>query len=149
MVIDEAAGREHEFARLGVLVVDDDEFMLEVVRELLTGLGVSEVRSASDAENALALIDSTTESTDVIVFDLNMYGMHGTELMRQLASRHFAGGIVLMSGSSEQLLTLAVELGRDLGLRVLASLRKPVELAQLRTALESAAADRHLRGSNS
>lgn len=148
MVIDEAAGQEHEFARLGVLVVDDDEFMLEVVRELLTGLGVSEVRSASDAENALALIDSTTESTDVIVFDLNMYGMHGTELMRQLASRHFAGGIVLMSGSSEQLLTLAVELGRDLGLRVLASLRKPVELAQLRTALESAAADRHLRGSN-
>jgi len=133
-------------AGLHVLVVDDDEFMREVALELLAQLGIVELRSTGDAADVLTMIDSDAMATDVIVFDLNMYGMHGTELMRRLAARGFGGGVVLMSGSSQQLLTLAVDLGRDQGLRVLGSLRKPLDLIQLRAALESAVAAGYVRG---
>ena len=63
------------------LVVDDDEISRLVALEILEGLG-AEVLLASGPDEALGLVP--TKDFDLIVLDLHMPGMHGTELAAAL-----------------------------------------------------------------
>lgn len=66
---------------LQVLVVDDDELILEVVRTVLD-LEDLDVRTARDGDQALASI--AAERPDIIVTDLMMPGIDGIELCRRI-----------------------------------------------------------------
>ena len=44
---------------LSVLVLDDDEFMLEVLHSMLLAIGVNDVQTFSSAEAALSDVDVT------------------------------------------------------------------------------------------
>jgi CheY-like chemotaxis protein len=100
-------------AALTVMVVDDDDFMLEVVSELLRQMGVGEVVPVSDGWSALAFVADEVVRPDVVLLDLTLDGMHGTEMLRHLASREFAGALVMMSGSSSALLRSASALAAE------------------------------------
>jgi two-component system cell cycle response regulator DivK len=76
-------------AREPILIVDDNPANLKLVRVLLATEGY-EARTAADAEQALRLLSTFTPS--LILMDIQLPGMDGLELTRQLkadpATRH-------------------------------------------------------------
>ena len=56
--------------------------------------------------------------------------------MRHLAQRHFAGGIILLSGESQQVLDTVESLARAHRLAVLGTLQKPIQPPQLAQLIE-------------
>ncbi|MFM7684474.1 MAG: response regulator [Actinomycetota bacterium] len=119
-----------------VLVVDDDDFMLELVSEQLEQIEGVEVVPVSDGWSALAFVDDEVARPDLMVFDLGLSGLHGTEMMRLLADRGYRGAVLVMSGSPRHMLDAAADIARGYGLHLLDAVSKPVDPAQLRAAVE-------------
>lgn len=67
-----------------VLVIDDDELTLEILRTILD-LEEFDVQTAPDGESALAMIEED-DLPDVVVCDVMMPGIDGFEVCRQLKS---------------------------------------------------------------
>ena len=81
---------------LKILIVDDDRSAAYALDRALTENG-HEVAYAFSAEQGLkSLKDSPV---DVVLLDLVMPGMDGTEMLRQVKSRHPAIDVVTMSGA--------------------------------------------------
>ncbi|MFT7287435.1 MAG: DNA-binding NtrC family response regulator, partial [Halieaceae bacterium] len=118
-----------------ILIVDDDEFILKSTTITLTKLGFVDVYYANSAEVAIDILERNKPLIEVIMLDLNMPGVDGIELLRELASRQFSGGIILISGEDERTLSLAESLARARQLRVLGSLKKPLRADTLRALL--------------
>lgn len=127
------------------LIIDDDEFMQDLLHEMLDGLGLEHIEKASDGARALEFLRTeTTISPDILVCDLAMPTMDGIEFLRHLAALDFPGGIILLSGTSERILYAAEQLGRAHGLRMLGILEKPVSHSAMRHVLaQFSAPDRH------
>ena len=122
-----------EFLR--VLLVDDDEFVLDFVEDMLHGLGVKSVSRSLDGNAALAAVDGAIRPLQLLICDLNMPGMDGIEFLRHLADRGFEGGVILSSGSDKRVIKTVESLVQAHKLRFLGTLQKPVEEAALLTAL--------------
>lgn len=71
---------------LNVLVVDDSPVTRKMVRRavLAAGLALGEVHEAGDGEQALALL--AHHPVDLVLADINMPAMTGTELVEQMAA---------------------------------------------------------------
>ena len=121
---------------LRVLLVDDDEFMLDVAVELLVQGGVTDVHRSSDGVSALRIVDDPQRHPDVILCDLDMAGMDGFVFMRKLADRSYSGAVIVMSGSDERVLASVTELVREHKLNILEALTKPLAPKQLFRALD-------------
>ncbi len=122
-----------EFLR--VLLVDDDEFVLDFVEDMLHGLGVKSVSRSLDGNAALAAVDGAIRPLQLLICDLNMPGMDGIEFLRHLADRGFEGGVILSSGSDKRVIKTVESLVQAHKLGFLGTLQKPVEEAALLTAL--------------
>lgn len=119
-----------------VLLLDDSEVMQLLVGEMLSALGVREVRTAADGERGLALFDACSPKPDVLICDLRMPGMDGIEFIRHVADRNYEGGLILMSGADGAVRKSVECLVRAHGLKLLGVLEKPVEEEALAAALE-------------
>ena len=118
-----------------ILVVDDDENQRELMALQLSLLGRDRVQLASCAQDALAQVALHGRTIGVIITDLSMPGMDGTVLLRHLAQLGFEGGIILLSGVSEEILNSAAGLARAHGLNVIGVLPKPTTLERTRALL--------------
>jgi EAL domain-containing protein (putative c-di-GMP-specific phosphodiesterase class I) len=78
---------------------------------------------------------SLSDDTTLIFLDLMMPEIDGIEMLRLLAQQHCQIGIVLMSGVGQRVLETANELAGELGLFIVAHLRKPFQLRDLETIL--------------
>ena len=83
-----------------VLVVEDDEGLLRLVRELLERDGFA-VRTAPGASDALDLFERDSDSIEVVITDVVMPGMGGLDLGRELRARRPGLRVLFMSGYSE------------------------------------------------
>lgn len=132
-----------------ILLIDDEPFSLKLLSRQLANLGFWEVVSREHAADALALLESGDQTFDLILCDLQMPGIDGVELIRQLVRIGYAGGLVLVSGEDSRVLQAAERLSRAHRLNVLGALHKPVSPEQLQQVLEShpsrAAAPRPVR----
>jgi CheY-like chemotaxis protein len=80
-----------------VLIVEDNEMVLEVVREIIAELGYR-VLHAADAGEALAIIESGA-SVDILFSDVAMpNGISGIELAREALRRKPGLGVLITSG---------------------------------------------------
>ena len=77
-----------------ILVVDDNPTNLKLLRVLLGGQGF-EVRTAGDASEALQALSSFTPR--LILMDLQLPGMSGLDLTRQLKSDPKTSGIIIVA----------------------------------------------------
>lgn len=118
-------------ARRSVLLVDDDDFTTEFVKELLLNLGITDVPAASDGLQALKILGAMAHPPDLIICDLQMPGMDGVEFLRHLAANKFAGGVCLFSGMHLPVLQASGHLASAQQLNVLGVLEKPVGEQQL------------------
>ncbi|MDB5748195.1 MAG: response regulator [Massilia sp.] len=116
-----------------VLVLDDDLFMLEMLKDMLEQIGVRDIYIEASTRNALSTLAEA--SPDVLICDLALPDMDGIEFLQVAAERGFGGGVILLSGMDSGVRDAAGELARVLGLHVAGIFRKPIALDQLRSAV--------------
>jgi CheY-like chemotaxis protein len=117
------------------LVVDDDNFMLSFITDLLRDLGVQSVKTARNGQDGLRSYEQSPVKPDVVLCDLNMPEADGFQFMELLAERRFAGGVVLVSGMDARTLNSAALMARFHRLNILGTLTKPVRETELAEAL--------------
>jgi len=117
------------------LIVDDDEFSQEILRQMFLGWGVFDVRLASSGIKAVQALDAMPVPPDVLICDIFMPDMDGIEFIGELDKRQFKGGLVFVSGVNRDMLEVAEFLAAQKGLRVLATFVKPIQPVALRKAL--------------
>jgi two-component system alkaline phosphatase synthesis response regulator PhoP len=96
-----------------ILVVDDEEDILELMRYNLTKEGY-QVSCATSGEQAL--VKASEENPDLIVLDLMLPGMNGLEVCRQLkttAGTRDVPLVMLTAKSEEADIVTGLELGAD------------------------------------
>lgn len=116
-----------------VLVVDDDEFQIGLIEEQLRQLGVAEITTAHSGAQALERVAGRVGQFRLILLDLHMPGMDGFELMERLEAAGFSGGLVIVTGQSDDVRQGATLVAQLRKFRLLGSIPKPVE----RTALSA------------
>jgi EAL domain-containing protein (putative c-di-GMP-specific phosphodiesterase class I) len=116
-----------------LLMVDDEEAILEFVREVAEGVGY-QVATARTRQEFL----ETVREFDpfVIVLDLQLERADGVELIRDLAEADCRAGILLASGMDQRVIASAEQLGRSRGLKMLGAVSKPIDLPFLEQTLE-------------
>lgn len=83
-----------------ILLVEDEEFVRNVTREVLFGAGYK-VLEACDAESGLRMFNENVGTIDLLLTDVVMPGMDGRELARQLVDREPNLKAIFMSGYTE------------------------------------------------
>jgi CheY-like chemotaxis protein len=111
-----------------VLVVEDDPDQRLMLGEVLSELGC-QVELAPDAAVALALLEA--EPFDVVISDERMPGLSGSELAAEVAERHPATRVVLLTAYPD-----APTVERALGARAKNVLGKPVSVVDLQRVLD-------------
>ncbi len=122
------------FNNLNVLVVEDHDFQRRTVVRMLHSLGIVEVTSASNGEQALALLRGTP-LMDLVVCDLDMPEMDGLELMRHLGQDKLAVSVIITSAQERSLLVSVRNMAYAYGIRLLGVIEKPVTLKGLESLL--------------
>ncbi|GMV58758.1 MAG: hypothetical protein AMXMBFR72_18620 [Betaproteobacteria bacterium] len=113
-----------------VLLVDDEDSVRNVMQERLRTWGL-DVEVASDAATARAAFDAAGGAIDALITDQTMPYETGLDLARALRSRRADLPVILYTGYADELTAAQAQAA---GVRLL--LRKPVEPAELRAALE-------------
>lgn len=114
-----------------ILFVDDDPNVLQGIRRQLYGM--FDLDFASDGQAALTKIDGG-ETFAVVVADMRMPSMSGTELLKTLAREHPGMVRIMLTGNSNE--ETAIEATND-G-QVFKYLRKPCNREVLKATLEGA-----------
>lgn len=120
-----------------VLLLDDDRFMLDVLRDMLDmldGSGPFDVHAEIDARRALAALPR--HAPELLICDLAMPEMDGIEFLQAAAGQGFRGRVILVSAMEDGVRNAASELARALGLQVAGAFRKPLAIEQLRRAVQ-------------
>jgi EAL domain-containing protein (putative c-di-GMP-specific phosphodiesterase class I)/FixJ family two-component response regulator len=123
----------------GILLLDDDPFMLKLLTVMLVQLGYTRVAACDSGEKALQRIRENEVPPDLIFLDINMPGMDGVEFIRRLVECRFGGSVILVSGENSRILESVEKLIEAHKLTALGHLQKPVkpeELARLIGRLE-------------
>ena len=123
----------------GILLLDDDPFMLKLLTVMLVQLGYTRVAACDSGEKALQRIRENEDPLDLIFLDINMPGMDGVEFIRRLVECRFGGSVILVSGENSRILESVEKLIEAHKLTALGHLQKPVkpeELARLIGKLE-------------
>lgn len=113
------------YKALSVLIIDDESFMLKILRHILRQLGISAVTAVESGEDALRLFDAG-DVPELILLDINMPSIDGVEFIRSLATVDYKGSLILVSGETERALEAVKKLAQARGINVLGYLQKPV-----------------------
>lgn len=113
-----------------LLVVDDEPGIAAAMVDAASGLGF-DARAVSDWPSAAA----QAATADVILLDLVMPGIDGVSALRALSEAGARARIVLVSGLDSRVIDSARRVARMQKLDVVATLRKPFRLADLRGVL--------------
>jgi CheY-like chemotaxis protein len=122
-------------AQCSVLVIDDEESSQQLARIALERLGFKDIQVVGDGAVAVRTLDRMARPPDFVVCDIFMPESDGIEFVTALAERRFGGGLVLVTGGDTQYLIIAKRIARFHGLKLLASLTKPLRVEALSEAL--------------
>ena len=129
-------------AHNSVLVIDDEESSQQVARIALERIGFKDIVVVGDGAVAVRVLDGMVRPPDFVLCDIFMPESDGIEFVTALAMRRFSGGLVLVTGGDTQYLVIAKRIARFHGLKLLASLTKPLRVEALSQALFGPADDR-------
>lgn len=127
---------EQRYTQMSVMVIDDDDFQLEFISDLLNDLGISKVQTALGGENAILTLEHGKFLPDLILCDIQMPDIDGFEMMKLLGDRHFHGGVILMSGQGAKVLYSASLVAQLARLRFLGTIEKPLQKEALLGAMD-------------
>jgi CheY-like chemotaxis protein len=124
------ASQRHPMAATGILVVDDDPYVRQIVSEYLEYRGYG-VLQASDGAEALEIIEDHPDLR-LIISDVRMRQVSGLELAERVASSHPDIRVILISGYFQ---------AQAIGPRFL---KKPFSMQQLDNAVQAELMDKHV-----
>ena len=107
-----------DFRDIRALVVDDEMFSRNLIRQALVNIGCSHVDTATDGMDAISTLTNATQSFDCIISDYRMPKMHGLELLKKIrgglpgVARDTVFGI-LTSHSENEIVGVAFNLDVD------------------------------------
>ena len=116
-----------------LLVIDDDSGFRNYVRRVAESIDFETV-ATGDAQIFRERVRSWAPS--VIVMDLNMPGVDGIELLRDLVEAKSAARVLIASGVDDRILDAAERLAVERGIAIAGTLHKPVRAALLKETLE-------------
>jgi CheY-like chemotaxis protein len=117
-----------------LMVIDDEPAITALFKRVAQGCGY-DVIATSDSEDFKQRVRAG--DLDLICLDLGMPGTDGIELLRFLAAEECRCRVLIMSGSDPQLLHTALRLAEALGLNVVGSIPKPLQIAEVRQLLDA------------
>ena len=123
----------------GIVLLDDDPFMLKLLTQMLARLGYTRVVACDSGLKALQHVSGNHEVVDLILLDINMPGMDGIEFIRRLVECQYGGSVILVSGENGRILESVEKLIEAHQLIALGCLQKPVkpdELSRLMSTLK-------------
>jgi CheY-like chemotaxis protein len=124
-----------------VLVVDDDDYSQELACLTLGKLGFTQVQTAADGKAGLRTLDNMPQSPDFVICDIFMPEKDGIEVVAELGTRGYRGGLILVSGGDAQMLSIARNIAVASGLNVLGAFTKPLRLCDLAQAISASASN--------
>ena len=126
------------YARLKVLIIDDESFVRTMVKQMLRALGISEIREAD--EGASALKELSLFPPDIIICDLNMEPIDGMVFVQMLRNHSDETlrdiPVIILSGKND---LSSIKEAAAKGIN--AYLIKPVSLQSMKARLDSVLAD--------
>jgi DNA-binding response OmpR family regulator len=94
-----------------VLVVEDDQDIIELLRIHLGDLNC-DITAVEDGNDGLEI--ALTESFDLIILDVMLPGMEGTEICRRIRGKEIGTPILMLTSKSEEFdKVLGLEMGAD------------------------------------
>lgn len=127
------------FNHLKILVVDDDDYVRELLEEQLRQLGVQHIESTSDGLGAMKMLRNAAFRPDFLFCDVFMPEADGFEVISSLIEMKYQGTIVLLSGASVEMLDILRKIADEGGLKLAGAVMKPVSLDQLSRLLDGSA----------
>ena len=112
-----------------VLLIDDEEFLAELGKDFLEGLGYK-VTAMTDPARAVALFLKNPSGFDLVFTDMAMPGITGLEVAKSLLNRNPKIPIILCTGYSDDVST---EKAMAMGIR--GFLMKPLSRNEIATAI--------------
>ncbi len=123
-------------AIVSLLVVDDNIVQRMQVMALCRELGVQMIYEAASGAEALELLSLLVLPPDIAIVDLEMPGMDGVELIELLHERKLSIPLIVVSSREVVLINTVEAMARNLGIPVVAGIRKPLQRKSLATAFE-------------
>lgn len=103
-----------DFARVRVLIVDDNGYMLTILRTILHGFGIKQIYESRDPADAFDMVRS--DAVDIIITDYQMEILDGLDFVRLVRTADDSPNplvpIIMLSAYSER---SRVEAARDAG----------------------------------
>lgn len=104
------------FDTLNILLVDDEQFIRQLVARLLRDMGVHDVIMAQDGEDALTKLATASGRINLIILDLEMPNMNGFQVVQKVrnGSANVPADlpiIILTGHGKEEAVKAAVSLG--------------------------------------
>src|SRR5213596_2732737 len=94
-----------------ILVIDDDESLRDTIGVMLEQEGF---RAALAADGKTGYDKALSTKPDLVLVDLRLPGMSGTEICKQLRAAHVSTPIIVLSAVGEELdKVLLLEIGAD------------------------------------
>lgn len=96
--------RQKQLSAMKLLVVDDDDSILTLLKTVLLTFGNCEVSTASSTEYALKIINSSDKPFDCFFVDIQMPGRNGIELLQEIRSIPYysATPIIMLTAMCER-----------------------------------------------
>ncbi len=115
-----------------VLLVDDERSVLNITEKNLRQVGL-QVATAANGRQALEVLAASGDAISVILLDLIMPVMDGTETLREIRKKSCDIPVVMMSGYNREMSTAGLH-----GLKIDGFIQKPFTLESLLSELISA-----------
>ncbi|MEE9160099.1 MAG: EAL domain-containing response regulator [Gammaproteobacteria bacterium] len=115
-----------------VLIMDDDPRVCRLFKRVAEGLAFEAfaIDNSSQFESAYVGFEP-----DIILLDLQMPGLDGVELIRYLVGQRTRAAVILVSGVDKSVIETTSRLGKSLGLNIVGSLIKPINVDDIKTLL--------------
>ncbi len=122
----------NEKASRRILVIDDSEAILLVMKTMLNEIGYHDITTTSSSQRAMDMVCEAPEHFSVILTDLNMPGFDGMQVVRKLGEVGFSGAVGIISEMDKRIVELACDISRQHKICLVGNLAKPVQLPDLR-----------------
>jgi two-component system chemotaxis response regulator CheY len=127
-----AAQTDKLLGLLSLLVVDDDPVQRMLIAGAAEKVGYAATHAASCAEGIALIRD---KHFDCVTLDLMLDDGDGADVMREMAAAAYKGPLIVISGMNSLRRRASRDLAKSLGIDLLQSFPKPIDLAALRISL--------------
>lgn len=121
-----------------ILIIDDSEAILMVVKTMLARMGFEKITTMTSATKALAVVGLEPARFQIILTDLRMPDTDGLDVLRKLGEMGFKGAVAIISEMDRRIINLAADIARRHRLHMIGCICKPVQLDDLSALVEKA-----------